>query len=60
MTVYKNILNGNLYIIYKGDDSKLTAFPHGKVTDNNKILKNCNIKDFVIQSILNNNIKGFI
>lgn len=60
MTVYKNILNGNLYIIYKNDDGRLTAFPHGKVIDGEKILKDCNIKDFVIQSILNNSIKGFI
>jgi hypothetical protein len=60
MTVYKNILNGNLYIIYKGDDGRLTAFPHGKVVDGAKILKDCDIKDFVIKSIINNNIKGFI
>ena len=58
--VYKNILNGNLYIIYKNDVGILIAFPHGKVIDDAKILKDCYIKDFVIHSIIANKIKGFI
>ncbi len=60
MTIYKNILNGKLYIIYKNSDGELTAFPHGKVTDSEKILKDCKLKDFVVYTILTNQIKGFI
>lgn len=60
MTIYKNILDGKLYIIYKNSNGELTAFPHGRVTDGSKILKDCQLKDFVVYSILVNKIKGFI
>jgi hypothetical protein len=61
MTIYKNISDGKLYTIYKNSDGELTAFPHGKVEDASTILKYCNLKDFVMHSVLKNNkIKGFI
>jgi hypothetical protein len=60
MTVYKNKLDGVLYIIYKNSDGKLTAFPHGKVVSNEKIIKDCKLEDFVIHKILANKIEGFI
>ena len=60
MTVYKNIENGKLYIIYKNLDGTFTAFPHGKVDDERKIIKDCDIKDFVVHTVLLNKINGFI
>lgn len=60
MTVFKNISNGNLYIIYKNTDGVLTAFPHGKVVDNLKILKDCKLEEFVVYSIMISKINGFI
>jgi hypothetical protein len=60
MTVYKNILNDNFYIIYKNPDGTFTAFPNGKVDDEEKIIKNCKIEDFVIYKIISNKINGFM
>jgi len=60
MSIYKNKFNGKSYLLYRNNDGTITAFPHGKVIENDKILKNCNINDFVLQSIISNKIKGFI
>ena len=60
MTIFKNISNGCLYTIYKNSDETLTAFPVGKVTDPSKILKRCDLKDFVVERIEKESIKGFI
>jgi hypothetical protein len=60
MTIFKNKLDGNLYTIYKNNDGTLTAFPSGKVFDRNRILKNCNLEDFVVYKIEQNKILGFI
>ncbi len=60
MTIFKNKSNGNLYTIYKNSDGVYTAFPSGKVSDKNQILKNCNLEDFIVEKIEKNNIKGFL
>ena len=60
MTIFKNILDGKLYTIYKNSDGTFTAFPSGKVFDRNSILKNCKIEDFVVFKIEANKITGFI
>jgi hypothetical protein len=60
MTIYKNIISGELYIIYKNNDGTLTAFPVGKVTEPSKILKGCDLKDFVVERIKKESIKGFL
>jgi hypothetical protein len=60
MTIFKNKLDGKLYTIYKNSDGTYTAFPSGKVLDQNSILKNCNLQDFVVFKIEQNKIEGFI
>jgi hypothetical protein len=60
MTIFKNISNKGLYTIYKNSDGILTAFPVGKVTDHSKILKECHLKDFVVEKIEKEIIKGFL
>ena len=60
MTIFKNKLDGKFYTIYKNGDGILTAFPSGKVVDENSILKNCKVEDFVVYKIEQNKIKGFI
>jgi hypothetical protein len=60
MTIFKNKLDGNLYILYKNKDGSFTAFPSGKVFDDNSILKNCKLEEFVVFKIESNKINGFI
>jgi hypothetical protein len=60
MTIFKNISNGCLYTIYKNSDGTLIAFPAGKVTDFSKIIKDCDLNDFVMERIEKENIKGFL
>jgi len=60
MTIFKNKLDGKLYILYKNSDGVLTAFPSGKVVDEMSILKNCKLEDFFVYKIEQNKIKGFI
>ena len=60
MTIFKNKSDGNLYTIYKNSDGTFTAFPSGKVFDNDRILKNCKLEDFFVFKIETNKIKGFI
>lgn len=60
MTIFKNKLDGKLYTIYKNSDGTFTAFPSGKVVDENSILKNCKLEDFFVYKIEQNKIKGFI
>jgi len=60
MTIFKNKSNGKLYTIYKNCDETLTAFPSGKVFNQEDILKNCNLQDFVVYKIEQNKIEGFI
>ena len=60
MTIFKNKKDGKIYTIYNNSDGTLTAFQSGKVSDQNDILKNCNLQDFVVFKIEQNKIKGFI
>ena len=60
MTIFKNKSAGKLYTIYKNSDGTFTAFPSGKVVDENSILKNCKLEDFFVYKIETNKIKGFI
>ena len=60
MTIFKNKKDGKLYTIYKNSDGTLTSFPSGKVSDQNDILKKCNLQDFVVFKIEQNKIEGFI
>lgn len=60
MTIFKRKSDSKLYIIYKNVDGSLTAFPQGKVLDQNDILNKCKLEDFVVFRIENNTIKGFI
>jgi hypothetical protein len=60
MTIFKNKSDGKLYTIYKNSDGTLTAFPSGKVVDENSILRNCKREDFFVYKIEQNKIKGFI
>lgn len=60
MTIFKNKLDGKLYILYKNSDGSFTAFPSGKVVDNNIILKDCKLENFVVFKIESNKIRGFI
>lgn len=60
MTVFKNKLDGKLYTIYKNSDGSYTAFPSGKVLNQNDIIKDCKLLDFVVYQIIQNKIKGFI
>lgn len=60
MTVFKNKADGKLYTIYKNSDGTFTAFPSGKVYENDRILKDCKLEDFVVYRVESNKINGFI
>ena len=60
MTIFKNKFNGKLYTIYKNSDGTFTGFPLGKVLEENKIIKNCKLEDFVVFKIERNKVSGFI
>ena len=57
MTIFKNKFNGKLYT---NSDGTFTGFPLGKVLEENKIIKNCKLEDFVVFKIERNKVSGFI
>jgi len=60
MVIFKNIKSEKLYTIYKNNDGTYNAFPFGKVVDYDSILKNCELKEFVVEKVESGNIKGFL
>ena len=60
MTIFKNINDGRLYaILYKDKNGvrKHTAVPYGH---SNSIISDCDLKDFVIETIKNGGSGSFL